>query len=108
VKPVFQSGANQDDYQLGFRVPLLVVSAYSTKVGYISDRKYDFGSILKGIEGIFGLGSLGFADARAENDLHDFFDFKHSPSTYKTIPAPLAGSFFTGNATTEISPPDND
>ena len=28
VRPVFQKGANQDDYQLGFRVPLVVVSAY--------------------------------------------------------------------------------
>ena len=27
VQPVFQTGANQNDYQLGFRVPLVVVSA---------------------------------------------------------------------------------
>lgn len=108
VAPVLQSGPNQDDYQLGFRVPLLVVSAYSPKVGYISNLKYDFGSILKGIEGIFGLGSLGFADARAANDLHEFFNFHQTPTTFKTIPAPLEGSFFNKNATTEIEPPDND
>ena len=108
VRPVFQAGANQDDYQLGFRVPLLVVSAYSTKVGYISNLKYDFGSILKAIEGIFGLGNLGFADARAINDLHDFFDFHHQASAYKTIPAPLQGIFFTKTATTEVAPPDTD
>jgi phospholipase C len=108
VRPVFQSGANQDDYQLGFRVPLLVVSAYSSKAGYISNLKYDFGSIVKAIEGIFGLGSLGFADARATNDLHDFFNFHHSALPYKTIPAPLEGSFFTKTATTEVAPPDTD
>jgi phospholipase C len=108
VRPVFQSGANQDDYQLGFRVPLVVVSAYSTKPGYISNLKYDFGSIVKGIEGIFGLGSLGFADARATNDLHDFFNFKKAPSAYKTIPAPLVGNFFTKTANSEVDPPDTD
>jgi len=108
VRPVFQTGANQNDYQLGFRVPLIVVSAYSTKPGYISNLEYDFGSILKGIEGIFGLGSLGFADARATNDLHDFFNFRQAPAVYKTIQAPLEGSFFTKNATTEVAPPDTD
>jgi len=108
VPPVFQAGANQRDYQLGFRVPLVVVSAYSTKPGYISNSKADFGSILKGIEGIFGLGSLGFADARATNDLHEFFNF-HKPATvYKTIPAPLASTFFTDTITTEVEPPDTD
>jgi phospholipase C len=108
VRPIFQTGANQNDYQLGFRVPLVVVSAYSTKPGYISNMEYDFGSIVKGIEGIFGLGNLGFADARAANDLHDFFNFKKTPTTYKTIPAPLQGSFFTKNAATEVDPPDTD
>jgi hypothetical protein len=108
VPPVFQAGANQRDYQLGFRVPLVVVSAYSTKPGYISNSKADFGSILKGIEGIFGLGNLGFADARATNDLHEFFNF-HKPATvYKTIPAPLASTFFTDTITTEVEPPDTD
>ena len=108
VQPVFQSGANQNDYQLGFRVPLLVVSAYSPKVGYVSNREYDFGSILKAIEGIFGLGNLGFADARAKNDLHDFFDFSRAPSVYTTIPAPLTSTFFTDTLTTEVDAPDTD
>ncbi|MFY9903983.1 MAG: alkaline phosphatase family protein [Terriglobales bacterium] len=108
VQPVFQTGANQNDYQLGFRVPLVVVSAYSSKVGYISNLKYDFGSILKAVEGIFDLGSLGFADARATNDLHDFFNFHHAPSKYTTIQAPLEGSFFIKNDSVEVDPPDSD
>jgi phospholipase C len=109
VPPVFQTGTNQNDYQLSFRVPLVVVSAYSTKVGYISNAQYDFGSILKGIEGIFGLNNLGFADKRAVNDLHDFFNFGQAATTYKTIPAPLDGSFFTtGAAAAEMDPPDTD
>jgi phospholipase C len=108
VKPVFQTGANQNDYQLGFRVPLLVVSAYSPKPGYISNLEYDFGSIAKAIEGIFGLGNLGFADARAVNDLHDFFNFHQAASAYKTIPAPLTGTFFIKTQGVEVDPPDND
>jgi phospholipase C len=108
VRPIFQSGANQNDYQLGFRVPLLVVSAYSTKVGYVSNLEYDFGSILKAIEGIFNLGNLGFADARAANDLHDFFNFNRPASAFKTIPAPLDGGFFIKNDLKEVDPPDSD
>ena len=106
--PIFQSGANQNDYQLGFRVPLLVVSAYSTKVGYVSNLECDFGSILKAIEGIFNLGNLGFADARAANDLHDFFNFNRPASAFKTIPAPLDGGFFIKNDLKEVDPPDSD
>lgn len=108
VRPVFQTGASQNDYQLGFRVPLVVVSAYSAKTGYIDNREYDFGSILKAIEGVFGLGSLGFADARAANDLHEFFNFRQIPTTYRTIPAPLNGEFFIKSATTQVDPPDTD
>ena len=108
VPPVFQNGANQNDYQLGFRVPLVVVSAYSTKAGYISNLQYDFGSILKGIEDIFGLGSLGFADQRATNDLHDFFNFKQTPTAYTSIPAPLDGAFFIKNDQMQVDPPDSD
>lgn len=108
VKPIFQTGANQNDYQFGFRVPLIVVSAYSRRVGYISNLEYDFGSILRAIEEIFGLGNVGMADARAKNDLHEFFNFKLTPTTYKTIPAPLAASFFTSTSGTEIDPPDTD
>ena len=108
VHPIFENGANQNDYQLGFRVPLLVVSAYSSKPGYISNLEYDFGSILKAVEGIFGLGNLGMADQRAANDLHDFFNFKQSPTTYKVIPAPLGPDFFLKNIKTEVAPPDTD
>ena len=108
VRPIFEKGANQNDYQLGFRVPLLVVSAYSPKPGYISNLEFDFGSILKAIEGIFGLGNLGMADQRATNDLHDFFNFKQSPTPYKVIPAPLAADFFLKNVKTEVAAPDTD
>jgi hypothetical protein len=42
------------------------------------------------------------------NDLHDFFNFNQPATVYKTIPAPLAGSFFIKNAEEEKDPPDSD
>src|SRR5208337_228052 len=65
--PIFQG--LQGDYQYGFRVPLIVISAY-TPAGYISNKKpLDFGSILRFIQQNFGIkeGLLGFTDSRATN-----------------------------------------
>ena len=66
--------AGQGDYQYGFRVPLLVVSAY-TPLGYINNGRHDFGSILRFVEHNFGIpeGALNFADARATNRSHRLF-----------------------------------
>jgi hypothetical protein len=50
-------------YVYGFRVPIMVISPYITKSGYISHNTHDFGSILLYMENTFGLPSLGFADA---------------------------------------------
>ena len=40
--------------------------------------------------------------------MFSFFDFHRSPTVYRTIPAPLPGSFFINTITTEVDPPDND
>jgi phospholipase C len=102
---------NQYDYQLGFRVPLIVVSAYSPQTGYINNELNDFGSILRAIEGIFDLpggeGALNFADARAHTDLNNFFNFNQLPTIYTTIPAPLQADFFV-SFPGPPEPPDND
>ena len=68
---------------LGFRVPLLVVSAWS-KHGYISSVGHEFGSILKFTEEAFNLPSLGQRDEYAD-DLSDCFDFYQSPPAFKPI-----------------------
>ena len=99
----------QGDYQYGFRVPLLVVSTY-TPQAYINNATHDFGSILRMIQGIFGIseGALGFADKRAGNDLHDFFT---GPArTYTHVPAVEPASFFLGIDAQRgaPTPPDND
>jgi phospholipase C len=108
VPPIFSTNQLERDYQLGFRVPLIVVSAYSPQVGYISNLQYDFGSIVRAIEEIFKLPSLGFADQRAPNDLHDFFNFHQKPSLYNTIAAPLEAAFFTGRTAAQMLVPDTD
>jgi phospholipase C len=98
----------QGHYQYGFRVPLIVVSAYTPK-GYVNDVPHDFGSILRFIEGTFDIpeGALGFADERATTDLSGFFDFKHTPRTYGVVAAPLDAAFFIHD-TRPAEPPDTD
>jgi phospholipase C len=88
----------QGGYQYGFRVPLIVVSAYTPKHA-INNVRHDFGSILRFIENDFGIkeGALNFADARAENDLFGFFDFSLPPRSYQTINAPLTATFFVND-----------
>ena len=108
VPPNILAG-DEGTYQLGFRVPLLVVSAY-TPQGLINNAPHDFGSILRMIEGIFngpkGEGALDFADKRANNDLRNFFTLTE-PRTFQTIKAPTKADFFI-NDTTPATAPDDD
>ena len=98
----------QGDYQYGFRVPLIVVSAY-TPAGYISNNQYDFGSILRFVEMNFGIpeGALGFADARAANDLTDFFNLHLAPRPVVPIPSSKAVQDFL-NDNSPATDPDDD
>lgn len=61
----------------GFRVPALLVSAWS-KRGYISHKTLDFTSVLKFIERNWGLKPLASRDRRAQS-IADAFDFKAGP-----------------------------
>jgi len=92
-------------YEYGFRVPLIVVSAYA-KQSYVSHVTHDFGSILKFIEEDFNLPSLGYADARAD-DLSDCFDFSQLPTPFQPIPAEHDASYFINDPTLP-TPPDDD
>jgi hypothetical protein len=62
-----------DQFGLGPRVPLIIISPYA-KTGYISHTQYEFSSILKFIEELYGLPPLTQRDANA-NDTTDSFDF---------------------------------
>jgi phospholipase C len=108
VRPPILDGV-QGDYQYGFRVPLIVVSAFTPRHYINNDRRHDFGSILRFIQGVFDLrkGALGFADARATGDLEDFFRFDRRPRDFHTITAQLDADFFR-NDTRTPEPPDND
>jgi phospholipase C len=82
----------------GFRVPMLVVSPYvkvgnGSKGGYISKTVYQFGSILRFIEDVWGLGRLGTTDSTCKS-ISDMFDFNQKPRKFTTIPAAYGRSFF--------------
>src|ERR1700722_13401547 len=82
---------------LGFRVPMLVISPYARKGkhghGYISHTQYEFGSILKFIENIWGLGQLGTTDTRATS-IVDSFDFTQKPRKFKPIASEFSRAYF--------------
>jgi phospholipase C len=92
-------------YVYGFRVPLIVVSPYA-KAGYISHVTHDFGSILKFVETMFTLPTLGYADLAADN-LGDCFDLTQSPLTFNQVPAALPAAYFL-NDKRPMTPPDDD
>jgi len=92
-------------YVYGFRVPLIVVSRYA-KAGYISHVTHDFGSILNFIEQVFGLPSLGYADARAD-DLSDCFSLNQTPLEFQKVEAPLSAQYFLNDNTPPTDPDDD-
>jgi phospholipase C len=103
-----------NSYEYGLRVPLIVVSPYA-KAAYVSHQVNDFGSILKFIEGTFGLAQVApgaspaYADSltSATSDLSDCFDFNQTPLAFKTIKSPLKAEFFI-NDKRAPTPPDDD
>jgi phospholipase C len=99
----------QGDYQYGFRVPMIFVSAY-TAAHYINNVRHDFGSIVRFIEDNFGIqpGALHFADARASTDLTAFYDFTAAPRTFKTLAAPKDATFFLTDPAPPLDPDDDD
>lgn len=109
VLPPFLSAPKQGqgDYQMGFRVPLLFVSAYTNHI-VDSVNQYDFGSILRFSEQNFGIseGLLGFADQRSATDLTAFYDFS-LPATKFLIPTTVPAEVFL-NDKRPPEPPDND
>jgi phospholipase C len=95
----------QGGYQLGFRVPLIVVSAF-TPAGLINNSRHDFGSIIRFIEQNFGFtpGQLGFADHRATTNLTGFFPLKNA-RMFATIPGGASAATFLAQP---VVGPDDD
>jgi phospholipase C len=90
--PVLDTTADGTIYGLGLRVPVIAVSPY-VAAGTISHTQYEFGSILKFIEGTFSLGSLGTTDARATS-IGDMFNFNQKARRFKVIPAKRSRQYF--------------
>jgi phospholipase C len=105
--PTFLAGA-QGDYQYGFRVPFMAVSAY-TPAAYVDNTRMDFGTILRFIEKNYGIaeGALGFADARSTTDLTEFFNLSQVPRVFQTVPAPLDANYFINDKTPPTDPDDD-
>jgi phospholipase C len=97
---------------LGLRVPCLIVSPYA-KHGYIADKQYEYGSILKFIEQAFDLPALGptdegYTDTRARS-LDDAFDFTQKPRAFKPLPSLVGPSHFLHeSAAAEAEPVDTE
>ena len=92
-------------YELGFRVPLIVVSPYA-RPAYVSHVQHEFGSILKFTETTFGLGTLGYTDARAD-DLSDCFNFNQQPIAFRAIQSARTASYFQRLPADTRSPDDD-
>ena len=89
---------------LGYRVPLIVVSPYAKK-HYVSKSQHETASSLHFIEKIFGLPSLGTADARADA-YDDVFDFSQKATKFTSIPPPANSQ--TCASQNNLAPPEID
>jgi phospholipase C len=69
---------------LGFRVPMIVISPYA-KQGVVDHTQYEFGSIIRFVEQVFKLKSLGTTD-RGSHGIDAPFDFNQRPRPFQKIP----------------------
>ncbi|MGC2407967.1 MAG: alkaline phosphatase family protein [Candidatus Cybelea sp.] len=76
----------QDPNEWGFRVPLIVISPWVTKVNYVSSTLRSQGAILHFVENVFNLPSLN-GDDSTNDDLSDLFAFSR-PVPLPTVSAP--------------------
>jgi phospholipase C len=86
--PMVPAGQPQHDFaQLGFRVPLIVISPYA-KAHYVSHKVTDHTSIIRFVEQRFKLPAMSARDANAD-PLSDLFDFS-KPAQLKppSLPTP--------------------
>ncbi|MBV9263054.1 MAG: hypothetical protein JO324_01955 [Candidatus Eremiobacteraeota bacterium] len=75
----------------GFRVPMLIVSAYVKP--HVDHTMYQFGSVLRLIEKIWGLGSLGNNDQQSQS-IGNAFDIKMPARKFRPIESKYPLQFF--------------
>ncbi len=91
----FHYGATANQY--GFRTPLLVMSPYVVKAVDHAPRSQ--ASIIRFIESVFGLPSLGALDAKTD-DLSGMFNFGQAPIRYHQAGVQIVPARFRGAETT--------
>ena len=105
-----------DGYTYGFRVPMMVVSAF-TPAGYVDNAPHDFGSILNFIEKNFRLGYIGpgttiysnyadYQDGVRGDNMANFFSLP-SPRPFVPIATTMSISHFR-NLPPSTLPPDDE
>jgi len=77
-------GPHPDYSQLGFRVPCVVASPFSTGAPVVGGTPFEHTSILRMIEWRWGLQELGVRDRNARN-LAEVFDFARARSTIESV-----------------------
>jgi len=92
-----QTGAYEG---LGFRTPLIVISPF-VKTHYVSHAQHEVVSSMAFIEKVFGLGTLGLADARADA-FDDLFNLSHQPAPFQKIPTQRDAHYFVTHQTSGI------
>jgi phospholipase C len=85
----------------GFRVPMLIVSAYTKP--HVDHTVYEFGSILRFIENTWSLGTLGRNDAHSTS-IGNAFDFKMAPRKFQTIGSKYPPKYFLNQQPSGIAP----
>jgi phospholipase C len=97
----------QLDYAgLGIRTPVLIISPYVHP--HVDHTQYEYGSILKFVEQVFGVAPLGghATDARS-NSLVNAFDFTMKPRPFTPIPLTVTPQYFFDQPPS-LKPPDPD
>lgn len=89
----------------GERVPAIIVSPYA-RAGYISPTIYQFGSIIKYIEGNWQLGTLNTTD-KTSKSIIDCFNYKQSLIVFQPISSSLGPQYFL-HEHHSYEPPDTD
>ncbi|HEV3195248.1 MAG TPA: alkaline phosphatase family protein [Candidatus Cybelea sp.] len=88
----------------GFRVPMLIVSPYVKP--HVDHTVYQFGSVLKFVEDVWNLGSLGNND-QDSTSIGNAFDFKMAPRKFKVIQSKYSRDFFLHQKPSGL-PPDTE
>ncbi len=110
--PKFGGQFAQGDFRgLGIRVPCLIISPFTYgRQPNVVHTQYEFGSILKFVEQVFDLPTLGtltdgYTDGRATS-ISDAFNFSLDPHRGTDISAPYSSSFFLRSKPSMVAPDD--